>query len=51
MAFTLFLWWKLVERTLVDHVGPAPVVIGFVAASFLVDFVSGLLHWACDTWG
>jgi len=27
------------------------VVAGFVIAQFLVDFVSGILHWACDTWG
>jgi ubiquitin-conjugating enzyme E2 variant len=51
MGFTLYLWWKLVQATLEYHIGPAPVVIGFVAAEFVVDFVSGLLHWACDTWG
>ena len=31
--------------------GPLPVVIGFIAAQFLVDFMSGMLHWAADTWG
>lgn len=28
-----------------------PVVIGFILAQFVVDFASGILHWACDTWG
>jgi ubiquitin-conjugating enzyme E2 variant len=27
------------------------VVIGLVAALFFVDFISGMLHWAADTWG
>ena len=26
-------------------------MLGFVIAQFLVDWVSGMLHWACDTWG
>ena len=30
---------------------PIAVVLGFIIAQFLVDFVSGMLHWACDTWG
>jgi len=51
MSFTLFIWWKLAEETIAHHIGPAPVVIGFIMAEFVVDFVSGILHWACDTWG
>ena len=37
--------------TVKHHLGPLPVVIGFVLAQFIVDFASGLLHWAADTWG
>lgn len=51
LSFTLLLWGKLIYATLQYHSGPLPVVIGFIIAQFLVDFVSGLLHWAADTWG
>ena len=27
------------------------MVFGFIVAQLLVDWVSGMLHWACDTWG
>jgi hypothetical protein len=51
MSFTLYLWWKLVQSLVAVQTGPLPVVLGFIFAQFLVDFVSGILHWACDTWG
>jgi hypothetical protein len=51
MAFTLILWAKLVSKTVEDRQTPLAPVIGFIIAQFLVDFVSGILHWACDTWG
>jgi len=47
----MLLWSKLVQVTIQSHIGPLPVIIGFIISEFLVDFVSGLLHWACDTWG
>ena len=31
--------------------GPLPTLIGVVVAQLFVDFVSGLVHWAADTWG
>ena len=51
MSLTLFFWWKLVQETVANQTGPLPVVLGFLFAQFVVDFVSGMLHWACDTWG
>jgi len=51
LSFTLLLWAKLIDATIALHAGPLPVLLGFIIAQFLVDFVSGLLHWAADTWG
>jgi len=28
-----------------------PTLIGFILAQLIVDFLSGLVHWAADTWG
>jgi hypothetical protein len=52
LIFTLCLWSKLIHHTLsyYNH-NPISVVAGFVIAQFLVDFVSGMVHWAADTWG
>jgi hypothetical protein len=50
MCFTLILWYKLTFDTIQNHITPLPVVLGFICAEFLVDFISGFLHWACDTW-
>lgn len=30
---------------------PLAPVLGFIIAQFFVDFVSGIIHWAADTWG
>ena len=52
LLFSLFLWAKLITHTLSFYDRNAfTVVLGFVCAQFLVDWVSGMLHWACDTWG
>jgi uncharacterized protein (DUF2164 family) len=46
------IWLKLIHHTISEYNQDAlSVVFGFVIAQFLVDFVSGMLHWACDTWG
>ena len=45
------LWTKLVITTISYHSTPLAPVLGFIAAQFIVDFASGMLHWACDTWG
>ena len=51
MIGTLMLWAKLLFKTIEYHQSPLIPVLGFIIAQFLVDFVSGILHWACDTWG
>lgn len=51
LGFTILLWYKLIVETVQYHSGPLPTLLGFIGAQFLVDFVSGMLHWACDTWG
>lgn len=52
MIFTLCLWVKLIQHTISYYnQNPMTVVLGFIIAQFLVDFISGMLHWACDTWG
>jgi ubiquitin-conjugating enzyme E2 variant len=52
LIFTLLLWAKLIQHTLAHYTqAPLTVVLGFILAQFIVDFVSGMLHWACDTWG
>ena len=52
LIFTLCLWTKLILHAIsyYDH-NPFCVIAGFIIAQFLVDWVSGMLHWACDTWG
>merc|ERR1711879_843891 len=25
--------------------------IGFIISTFIADFLGGVVHWACDTWG
>ncbi len=50
MFFTLILWYKLTFDTIQNHITQLPFVLGFICAEFLVDFVSDLLNWACDTW-
>lgn len=47
----MFLWFKLVQETTAFHAGPLPVVLGFIKAQLFIDFISGLFHWAADTWG
>ena len=51
LTFTLVLWYKLIQETIKLHQGPLPTVIGFITSQYLVDFISGLVHWGCDTWG
>ncbi len=34
-----------------DAAASVHVVAGLVAGALLVDLVTGLVHWACDTWG
>lgn len=51
LFFTMFLWLKLILKTIELHHEPLSTLIGFVISQFLVDFVSGLVHWGCDTWG
>ena len=51
LSITILLWIKLINVTVSDHYGPLPTVIGFIVAQFLVDFMSGVAHWAGDTWG
>ena len=52
LLFSLYLWARLISHTVsyYDH-NAFCVVLGFICAQFLVDWVSGMLHWACDTWG
>lgn len=52
MMVTLCIWAKLIQHTIFYYNQNAlSVVVGFIVAQFLVDYVSGMLHWACDTWG
>ena len=51
LTFSFVLWYFLIQETVKDHKGPLPVVLGFIAANFFVDWISGMLHWAADTWG
>ena len=55
LAFLIFsgcLWLKLIAHT-VGYYNNTPLVVvaGFIISQFLVDFISGMLHWACDSWG
>lgn len=51
LIFAAFLWLTLIRETISLHNGPLPTLLGFILAQFLVDFISGVLHWGCDTWG
>jgi hypothetical protein len=51
MIFTLALWAKLTLTAVEHRQTPLTPVLGFIFAQFVVDFASGILHWACDTWG
>jgi ubiquitin-conjugating enzyme E2 variant len=52
LIFVLCIWFKLIVHTITYYNQNAiSVVAGFIIAQFLVDFISGMLHWACDTWG
>jgi hypothetical protein len=51
MLITLALWaWHLYRSVQVKQ-NPVSVIIGFFVGLLTVDFISGLAHWACDTWG
>ena len=47
----MILWGMLIVETVSRHTDPLPTVLGLVIAQFLVDYVSGFMHWAGDTWG
>jgi len=51
LAFTIALWVKLIMITVANHNGPLATLLGFIGAQFLVDYISGMVHWAADTWG
>lgn len=51
LGITMILWFFLVRETIHHHSDPLSTVIGFVIANYLVDYVSGFVHWAGDTWG
>lgn len=51
MTLTLGLWAWNVYLSIQVKPSFVTVVIGFFASMLLVDFISGLMHWACDTWG
>lgn len=51
LSICLLAWYKLVQETIKLHIGMIPIILGFGFSLLLVDFVSGLIHWACDTWG
>ena len=52
LLFSLYLWVKLIFHTVsyYDH-NAFCVVLGFIFAQLLADWISGMFHWACDTWG
>lgn len=47
----MFLWYRLIQETIALHQGPLPVVLAFIIAQLFIDFISGVFHWAADTWG
>jgi len=51
LTFSFVLWYFLMVETVQYHLGPLPVVIGFIMANFFIDWISGMLHWGADTWG
>ncbi len=51
LSFSMFLWYRLIQETVALHQGPLPVLLAFIIAQLFVDFLSGTLHWAADTWG
>ena len=52
MTITITMWLYHIQHSLsASKPDPLSVVIGFVMAQLVVDFISGLMHWACDTWG
>jgi ubiquitin-conjugating enzyme E2 variant len=51
LAITVILWVMLVRETTANHNSPLTTLIGFIVSQLLVDYVSGFMHWAGDTWG
>jgi hypothetical protein len=51
LGFFALLAWLTVASTPALLRSPLSALAGAVLAAFTMDFVSGLLHWAGDTWG
>lgn len=51
LSFSIVLWLFLIKETVERHTNPLPTVLGFIISQFVVDYVSGFVHWAGDTWG
>lgn len=52
IIFTVCLWLYHIKWTLqVPIPGPIFLISGFFISQLIVDFLSGIVHWACDTWG
>ena len=51
MMFTVGLWAWHIYLTTSSKPHIITVILAFFGSQLIVDFISGLAHWACDTWG